>query len=267
MATLSAFACVLLAMVPGAWALGDVGGIPGLDVHVDLANPGPGLFPNVKTDPLQTSDNINVRWGVHFNEAQANLAGIRFTLHYDANEIDVLHVGGLPGGVIPLGAVTPYSGVNGGFSNPLAALPPSQFVVSPTNSTLNASLTFTGWVPTALGSGLNVPASAPFSFANFLLHARHTSLFNSDFDFRVSALTPIFHATPLVSGTFSVWQASLGWIASTFLVNSGSAFYLGQPITGVHGNLGLAHVPEPATALMLFGGLACLAVGRRKRLL
>jgi len=52
-----------------------------------------------------------------------------------------------------------------------------------------ATRTHTLWFPppTALASGTSLFTSSSFTLATFLLHARHTSLTNSDFDFAVLA--------------------------------------------------------------------------------
>ncbi len=116
---------VLLGASP-AWA--GLGAGPG-PVVPDPVRPGGGIFPNVKTDPaLKASDSIAIPWKIHFTNTQANLAGIRFKVHYDANEVDLLHVGpaGLFQGVTPGGATN-----HGGYSVAMPPLSPSVLVTSP----------------------------------------------------------------------------------------------------------------------------------------
>ena len=263
-----------LSAVPVAFGNGRADlGPTGPDVYPDPDDPGTGPFPNVKTQPLATSDQIVVNWALHFQETHANLAGLRFQLHYDANELDVIHVGGVPdsadGNVIPLGPQTPGGQQHGGFSQIRDPLLASEWVVDPPlPGTINATATFTGWVPPEIAnaSGLNVPGSLPYTFAAFQLHARHTSLtgpFNSDFDFRVSQITPIFHAKTTMTALFTVWRPSLGWLGTNVIHPSN--FYLGPTVTGVHAWLGLEHVPEPVTGLLMLGGLGCLLRSRKRR--
>ena len=104
----------------------------------------------------------------------------------------------------------------------------------PVRDTINASAQFTGWLPptVATASGTEIPESVQQTFASFVLHARHTSLFNTDFDFQVSEITSILHATAALVGTFSVWQPSVGFGPASGV--GSSQFYLGSPITGVH---------------------------------
>ena len=60
----------------------------------DGADPGDGFFPNAKTQPLTTSETILVPWALHVEEPVTNVAGILFRVHYDSNELDLLHTWG-----------------------------------------------------------------------------------------------------------------------------------------------------------------------------
>jgi hypothetical protein len=106
-----------------------------------------------------------------------------------------------------------------------------------------------------MNSGTEASASVQQTFASFVLHARHTSLFNTDFDFRVSQLTSILHATVPLFGSFSVWLPSVGFAPAT--VVAPSEFYLGASITGEHAWLGIEHSSRVPT--ISAGGLAILA--------
>ena len=82
------------------------------------------------------------------------------------------------------------------------------------------SRTHTVWFPppTALASGTFRSTSSSLTLATFLLHARHTSLTNSDFDFAVLA-SPILHATTTLFGTsVSRWIPGIQtWVMTTFV--------------------------------------------------
>jgi hypothetical protein len=234
-------------------------GPSGGDVIPDPDQPGEGFFPNVKTHPLKTSDTITVPWAVHSTVMRNNVVGYKFVVHYDRNEVDLLHV--LPAGVPPFGSISPGGIPHGDYSIPLATLPESELQADPpVRNTTNAGGSFIGWLPPSIAnaSGTEVPESVPHTFASFVLHARHTSLFNSDFDFRVSEITPILHATPTVpvTGTFNVWSPSLGFTVK--LVLNPSSFYLGSPIAGEHAWLGLEHDREIRAPALSTGGLAIL---------
>jgi hypothetical protein len=69
-----------------------------------------------------------VPWKIHFRNPQANLAGVRFKVHYDANEVDLLHVGPAD----PFQGVTPGGlAGHGGYGVPMSPPPPSALVTSP----------------------------------------------------------------------------------------------------------------------------------------
>jgi hypothetical protein len=230
----------------------------GGDVVPDLERPGNGFFPNVKTNPLRTSDQIIVPWAIHSTVMRNNIAGYRFKVHYDRNEVDLIHV--LPAGAPPFGPITPGGVSHGGYSVPQSTLQESVLVAtSPLPDTTNATATFTGWLPPslAMASGTEVPESVQQTFASLVLHARHTSLFNTDFDLRISQLTSILHATATLLGSFSVWQPSLGFVQAP--VVAPSEFYLGSPLTGEHAWLGIEHDTGTGLPSISAGGLAILA--------
>jgi hypothetical protein len=129
---------------------------------------------------------------------------------------------------------------------------------------VNATRTHTVWVPppTALASGIGVATSTTLPFASFQLHARHTSLTNSDHDFAVIA-SPILHATTTLFGaSLSRWIPGVQtWIMTTFV--SPSSFYIPKTTSWVFseaGFLGIEHIglsgPVPAATA---GALAMLA--------
>jgi hypothetical protein len=214
---------------------------------------GAGFFPDVKTPPMLTSDSIAVPWCVHHGGFTPNVAGYRFALSYDQSEVDVIHTG--PGAF--LGPISPFGVPQPSISLPYPALPPS---VTPTP--LAATRTHTVWFPppTALASGTSLMTSTTLTLATFQLHARHTSLTNSDFDFAVLA-SPILHAVTTITGTsVSRWVPGIQtWIMTTFI--SPSSFYIPKTTSWVFSSaafLGIEH-PSPDVPALTAGSLAVLA--------
>jgi hypothetical protein len=214
---------------------------------------GAGFFPDVKTPPMLTSDSIAVPWCVHHAGFIPNVAGYRFSLSYDQSEVDVIHTAA---GAFLVG-LSPFAVPQPSISLPFPPLTPS---VSPTP--LVATRTHTVWLPppTALASGIPVFTSSSLTLATFQLHARHTSLTNSDFDFAVLA-SPILHATTTLSGTsVSRWIPGIQtWVMTTFV--SPSSFYIPKTTSWVFssaGFLGIEHVGPNVPALTA-GSLAVLA--------
>ena len=214
---------------------------------------GAGFFPDVKTPPMVTSQSIAVPWCVHHAGFFPNVAGYRFALSYDQSEVDVIHTaaGAFLIGLSPFGLPQPS------ISAPFPPLPPS---VNPIP--LAATRTHTVWFPppTALASGIPFGPSSSLTLATFQLHARHTSLTNSDFDFAVLA-SPILHATTTIFGaSVSRWIPGVQtWVMTTFV--SPSSFYIPKTTSWVFsdaGFLGIEHL-GPNVPALTGGSLAVLA--------
>ena len=241
-----ALATLLPASSQAAGSVGVCPGGPGIPAG------GAGVFPDVKTPPMLTSDSISVPWCVQHAGFTPNVVGYRFSLSYDQSEVDVIHT---DAGAF-LVDVSPFAVPQPSISLPYPALPPS---VSPTP--LVATRTHTVWFPppTALASGTSWFTSSSLTLATFLLHARHTSLTNSDFDFAVLA-SPILHATTTLVGTsVSRWVPVVQtWIMTTFV--SPSSFYIPKFTSWVFSDaafLGIEHVSNVPS--LTAGSLAVLA--------
>jgi len=267
----------------GLCAIG-TGPLPsGLDWFPDPADPGLGPFPNVKTRPLTSSETIVVPWALHVEQDAANVAGIIFRVHYDSNELDLLHTNGGPvffSNTTPFGGPTPLAIFPGGGLQPpvpLSLFVPPLSVSDPGSS--SAFRTHLGWLSPsdATGSGTTLFATTPWTFATFRIHARHTSLANSDADFSVPSIWLIRHATQFQTATspvFSVWRSSTPTFGSAGFVStdvlSPSDLYLPIsfgffPEPGRAAHLGLEHLPEPAAVLSLGSGLMLLGWLHRRR--
>jgi len=220
-----------------------------------VAAGGAGFFPDVKTPKMVTSQSIAVPWCVHHAGFMPNVAGYRFALSYDQSEVDVIHTaaGGFLMGISPFGVLQPS--ISAAFT-PLA---PSASPIP-----VAAKRTHTVWFPppTALNSGISFFTSSSLTLATFQLHARHTSLTNSDHDFAVIA-SPILHATAtLITASVSLWwPGAQTWFTSTFVTPS--SFYIPKTTSWVFseaGFLGIEHIgfvgPVPAATA---GALAMLA--------
>lgn len=226
---------------------------------------GVGFFPDVKTLPLQTSDFISVPWCVHHGSFVPNLVGYRFSLLYDQSEIDVIHTGATP----PFGNITP-----GGLTQ--MATPGISSIVTPLPSSSSPGSSVQGrtqtvWLSPSVASmsGTSAFTSSSFTFATFLLHARHTSLTNSDQDFVVGVLSPILHATTTLPSTtttsasalFSVWSSvSQTWFLTSMV--GPSSYYinvLSSAIFADAGYLGLEHSTK--VPVLGAGGFAVLTGG------
>ena len=141
--------------------------------------------------------NINpVPWYWHPAEDMVNVAGFRFSVHYDSYEAMV--------GLRPAGKFTGHSRVQ---HNPPIAVPPPQSTGGP-----SAKMAGTVWLnhPDAQESGIQVTASVPVHIFNLAYNPRHTSEvsnpeYNSDIDIKVTQLTPIFHV-PANAHTGSFWK-------------------------------------------------------------
>jgi hypothetical protein len=240
----------------------DVGACPGdPDLVPDAVNPGPGLFPNVKTVPLSTSNIVEVPWCMRLSAPVPSIAGFIFYAAYDTSELDLVHTGFLP----DYGNTTPS-----GASAAMSPWVPSSMMFPPAPPSSTPTTTMRGhlaWLPTSQ-IGKSISASMTIPFASFSIHARHTSLTNTGADFNVTSIVPILHApfatTP--SFGFSLWDGvtfvpSSGMIFKSSIYIPSSAF--GLPHNYAH--LGLEHLPEPGLLLQLASGLLGLVVLDKRR--
>jgi hypothetical protein len=222
----------------------DVGACPGNpDLVPDAVNPGPGLFPNVKTVPLSTSDIVNVPWCMRLSAPVPSIAGFMFFAAYDTSELDLVHTGFLP----PYGNATPS-----GASAAMSPWVPSSMMFPPAPPSSTPTTNMRGhlaWLPTSL-IGISIPASTTISFASFSIHARHTSLTNTDADFTVTSIVPILRAPSATNPDFGF---SL-WDGDTFVPSSGmifkSAIYIPSSAFGLphnYAHLGLEHLTGTPT--------------------
>ena len=145
------------------------------------------------------SDNRNpMPWYWHPGEDYANVAGVRFTIHYDSYEAAIL-------GINPAGGI-----VNGPFNGHFNFEPPP--VPPPSEGQSSCRVQGTIWVqcPMAQESGIMLPASEPVQLFSLAYQPRHTSevsnpMYNTDVDIRVTKVTPIYHV-PENAHTGSFWR-------------------------------------------------------------
>ncbi len=269
-------AAVVAVAIPVA-SLGDTVGI----------DTGSGPVSDFKTPPMQSSQTINLPISVHFgapNPAYAGWAGAFMQVHLaDPNEVDVVQI--LPAGG-HFGGSGPYP-----FGPPSAGAP-------------SAALFFTIWNNNAPQSGINVNPSLVVPFGTLALHAKNTTpINNSDFDL-TAIVWNIFHLRgpapgstliPLPQSAYVYANPSTNPIPNSFTANTlpvplappaigsgvwrhqnrvvtkflhvpsghpGSFYYAIKAGTV---KVGIEHVPEPATGMLLVGGLALLGTSRYLR--
>jgi len=251
------------------------------DVVPDPDDPGTGGFPNGMTRPLTDGELLVTPWGLHVGRDVRNVAGIIFRVHYDSNELDLIHT--WPGSLIhltttpsvttfstllanatPFGAPSVMSIFPGSWVSPSILLPFSSswppLTPSVTGSYSNFR-THVGWMTPffAFGSGFTLFESSTYTFASFSILARHTTLTNGDADLSVPSIWLIRHASMTLpnttnpsAGPFSVWfpgftTFSPGFFTPASTVMS-SSFYVPLPVTTttttVTNTLPFSAVPE-----------------------
>jgi len=253
------------------------------DVVSEVGYPGAGYgyFPNAKTRPLTTSETVVVPWGLHVEDEVKNVAGIIFRVHYDSNELDLIHtnagtlnfintlVNSTPFGQPPPASIFPFGTLTSNSVIPFS----STFPPLPSSSPGFSSnfRTHVGWVGStfatttmsALNSGTTLFSSATYTFASFSIHARHTSLTNSDVDFSVPTFWLIRHATTFQTDfTFSPWSVwrhppttSPAHFSPTMFLSPSDLYLPRTTLSGtsavprpqIAAHLGLEHVTPTAT--------------------
>jgi hypothetical protein len=246
-----------------------------------------GLVSDFKTPPLQTSQTINLPLGIHFsapNPGYAGWAGAYVQIHLaDPSEVDFVQL-------------APVAGHFGGSG--LYPFGP------PSGGSNSAAQFFTLWNSAAPGSGLNVNPSLVVPVGSLLLHAKNTTpINNSDFDL-TAVVWNIFHLRGPAPGSTLIPLPNSAYVyanpSTNPVPNSFTGFTLPVPAspapigsgvwvhqnrlqskflhvpTGHPGSLyyalkvgtvkvGIEHVPEPATALLLGAGFALLGASRYLR--
>jgi hypothetical protein len=223
-----------------------------------------------KTSPMAESETLYFTWGIHSSYGPSNWAGVRFKSHLlDSTEMDLVGITVFPG---LLGQAT---------------------LVGPTANSSGVQATW--WHANALDSGTAFPTSQVVTFGAWTIEARNTTVAgNSDIDASIAA-SSILHVVPgsyvYLAESNYVWATSnfdptpsepfpenppfpgdvnghwvhLGFTV-TYLVPSalGSNFYA-VPLAN-QGFIGIEHIPEPATGLLLLVvGCGALIPGRRAR--
>jgi hypothetical protein len=253
-------------------------------------------FPVIKTDPLATSDSVQLGVSTHipFAPRWAGYAGAIVKAHLlDNQELDVT-------GFHPLLPVRTPSG----------RLPASTFISNPfgapSANLQSVPIQVTYWQLNARQSGINVVPSQLIRLATLTIHAKNTTpANNSDVDATfmlwniwhlrffntISQIVPLERSDQLwVSSNVTLDQLHVTtpaffsayrfpplrptpfdpnahWLHLSetlpfHLTGAGSAFY--ATFVGTIG-LGIEHVPEPASGLLVAGGVLALALGSHAR--
>lgn len=227
-----------------------------------------GIISDVKTPPLQDSQTWQTAINLHNNVAIPNWAGYVVRVHIaDGTEVSLRP-----------------SNLSGGTQIDLP------------DSTGNSAATM-GWVwgPNAAGSGMNLPASQNMPVLTpLVLHAKGTPVRDSTPDLVVSAWN-IKHLLPAATSDWVTLKVSdLIWAPSSWVPNPTQfewpypvttnapgagwkhmpftvTFHFTQPVPGsnfIATLAGMAKIdvtPEPASGLLMLGGIACLMMARRAR--
>lgn len=224
-------------------------------------------FGEYKTPPLVSTQPFAVPMSYHSTFAYSNWAGVVIDINIDPNPKEAQFVGAL-------GAP--------GFFPTLYGMP--------TGSGSAAVVTFwhSQWQQSGISNG---PASSPFPVGDFLFHATHTDpIYNSDIDITFSAWN-IWHVTALQSSTSfavptSIWlyvpigapagawgqypvypgEGVWAHVTESFTAHvMASALWATNAFISGQGGVGVEHLPEPASAVILMGGLGSLWMARRRR--
>jgi hypothetical protein len=232
-----------------------------------------------KTPPLQDTDVIQIPIDIHPtapNPLWAGWAGALMDVHIlDATELDIF-----------------------GIRNPTGITYPDPFGPASAN-TQSVVKTFTFWHPNGLASGIPLTPSVNQPIFTITVHAKNTSPIyqNSDVDIDLSFWN-IWHvgsgpgSTPVpLPASALVWVTSnvdtLHTVGSEYqfplepaqpgdpnahwlhLVNTITVHLAGGPGSTFYATklnnatIGIEHVPEPATGLLVGFGLAAVALSRR----
>ena len=266
------FSCLALLLV----------GLGAAQVYGTVGVPGPsgGLINQFKTHPMVDSEHILVPIVLHNPNTIPNFAGFRLKVHVlDGTEVSL----------DPNSTLGPA-----GTSNP-SFVPPTHPQSTPGQS---IPVFGTVWDPAAINSGFDLPGSQQLPVAVLDLHAKRTTpLNNSDIDLTVMVWNihhvnqgpgsthitlkesdymygaPNFNPVTLSEfptdppapgqGTWYHVGPTVGGVKTVHLPGGiGSAFY--ATLAGTVG-IGIEHVPEPATGLVLISGVGTLLFGLRAR--
>lgn len=225
-------------------------------------------FNDIKTPPAVASQIFTYPISYHSTFAYSNWAGVGFSVNFDPTEVSGVNVVGV-GGFI-----------NTGFG-PLVTI----------------------WGPNAFNSGtFNGPSSVPFPIGAITFHVTGTTVgqnsdiditFNGQLGFGGAGFSPfnIFHLTEFQAGTYIMYPSLLIYVPVTpgggpgepgqpAYPGQGTWIHLAETITRFlpasiffgttffisgQGGIGVEHVPEPASALMIVGGLGLLVAAYRRR--
>jgi hypothetical protein len=226
-------------------------------------------FNVIKTPPATATQVFTYPISYHSTFAYNNWAGVGFSVGFDATEVSGVNV----------------VGINGHFNT-------------------GGGPVVTLWNSAAINSGIfNGPSSVPFPVGLITFHATGTTLgqnsdtditFNAQLGFGGAGFSPfnIFHLTSFQSGSYILYPSLLIYVPLTPGGGPGEPGQVVEPGFGtwIHlqdtrtvflpasiffgttafisgqGGIGIEHVPEPASAAMIVGGLGLIAAAVRRRM-
>ncbi len=258
-----------------------------------------GVITDVKTPPLQASDIFKLPIDFHPGGPSppwAGWAGSRMKMHIqDAGEMDVV-------------GLTPVASGAGSRTPTGTGLPTGPFIPSPfgpaSNNSQSVAKFFTAWHPLAQASGINIQPSINQPIFDLTVHVKNSDpAGNSDVD-ATFMFWNIWHIRETPGSTFVTLRPTDYVLVPSFIQDQqqlhvqGQSFYQfptnpAHPGTGhwLHltetavfhligipsqfyatfantAFLGIEHIPEPSSAVLLGLGFACTGLGgwyRRRR--
>lgn len=230
-------------------------------------------FGDIKTPPLTGSQSWSVPIGYHATSAFPDWAGANIVIKWDTTEVNFT-------------GVTPMAGY-------MVTSPFAPVLTTAGEYSVGA---FTVWAPGAFQSGMfNGPVSSPFTIANFDFNAVGTTpANNSDNDILFGPFFTfpwgfnIFHfastgpfmflasdmvylstagGNPVMPSTPEPGQGAWFHVASSGALPVQASNFLGTAtFFALEGAVGVEHVPEPASILLVLSGAGSLLIARRRRI-
>jgi hypothetical protein len=246
-----------------------------------------GVITDIKTPPLHASDTFNLPLAIHpaGQPPWAGWAGARVRIHIlDADEMDITGLGPAPGMTGPV------------LTNPFGPA---------SNNSQSVAKTFTVWHPAAPNSGIDIAPSVNLPLMTVGVHVKNSDpIGNSDVDATFgfwniwhlrdnslgSTLLQLHPSAYILVRSSILDVQQLHTVGSLFQFptepadpGTGHWLHVNEPVT-FHllpgpgsqyyatflntATLGIEHVPEPASALLLAVGMASAVAGmwfRRRR--
>ncbi len=225
-------------------------------------------FGTLFTPPLASGDSYTAPIDFHVSYSYGNWVGAAFGINYDPSEVNFVGVTAGPGYMATTSPGTPDTYVT--IWNPGGAvhMPPASSVFNLANVTFDAKNT------TVANNGDNDDITFdgggefhPFAIYGATPFASHTTNMGPSLMLYVGFTVG---GQPMTANQFGpvamgegTWIHNPGWVED---VHVEASMFWGRPADlASQGGIGVEHVPEPASALLVLGGIGTLLVARRRR--